>query len=104
MLSVEIFSNNLFIFSFCLTAISKKSFSHVTWGGEEETTTIAKIWPSQLELQNTPTASLQKGKTPPNECPAYDTKQSDGEAPVKLKFWGMRNSSLLPSLPGLLWP
>ena len=30
-----------------------------------------------------------------NECPTYDTKQSDGE---------MWNSPLLPSLPGPLWP
>ena len=28
------------------------------------------------------TGSLQKCKTPTNECPRYDTKQSDGEAPV----------------------
>ena len=33
-------------------------------------------------LKNIPTASLQRGKTPPNECPGYDTKQSDGEVPV----------------------
>ena len=25
--------------------------------------------PSQLRLQNTPTIPLQRGKTPPNECP-----------------------------------
>ena len=25
----------------------------------------------------------------PNECPGYDTKQSDGEVPVVLKLWGM---------------
>ena len=28
------------------------------------------------------------GKTPPNECPGYETKQSDGEVPVMLAFWG----------------
>ena len=26
----------------------------------------------------------------PNECPRYDTKQSDGEVPVMLELWGMR--------------
>ena len=26
---------------------------------------------------------------PSNECPGYDTKQSDGEAPVMLELWGM---------------
>ena len=25
---------------------------------------------------------LQRSKTPPNECPGYDSKQSDGEVPV----------------------
>ena len=43
--------------------------------------------PSRLGLQNTQTASLQKGKTPPpNECPEYDTKQSDDEAPIMLEL------------------
>ncbi len=39
-----------------------------------------------------------------NECPRYDTKQSDGEATVMLELWGMRSTSLLPLLPGPLWP
>ena len=38
------------------------------------------LWPSLLGLQDTLTASLQKDKMSPNECPRYDTKQSDGEA------------------------
>ena len=41
--------------------------------------------------------------TPPNECPGYDTKQSDGEVPVMLELWGMQSTPLLPSLPGPLW-
>ena len=32
------------------------------------------------------------------------TKQSDGEVPVILDFWGMRSTSSLPSGPGSLWP
>ena len=36
-----------------------------------------------------------------NECPGYDTKQSDGESPVILR---MQRTPLLPSLPGVLWP
>ena len=40
----------------------------------------------------------------PNECPGYDTKQSDGEVPVMLELWGMPNSPSLPSFPGPLWP
>ena len=35
--------------------------------------------------------------------PVYDTKQSDGEAPVMLEFWEMCSTSLLPSLPDPLW-
>ncbi len=42
--------------------------------------------------------------TPPTSCPGYDTKQSDGETPVMLEFWGMRVPLLLPLLPGPLWP
>ena len=43
-------------------------------------------------------------RSPPNECPGYDTKQSDGEAPVKLELWEMRSTPSLPSFPGPLWP
>ena len=46
---------------------------------------------------------LCRGVRPsPNEIPWYNTKQSDGEAPVKL--WGMRSTSSLISLPGPLSP
>ena len=38
------------------------------------------------------------------ECPRYDIKQSDGEVPVMLEFWGMWSTPLLPLLPGPLWP
>ena len=37
-----------------------------------------------------------------NVYPRYDTKQSDGEAPVMLELWGMRSTPLLPSLLGPL--
>ena len=40
----------------------------------------------------------------PNECPGYDTKQSDGEAPVMLKLLGMQSTPSLLLLPGPLWP
>ena len=45
-----------------------------------------------------------KVEEPSHECPVYDTKQSDGEAPVMLELWGMRTTPSLPSLPGPLWP
>ena len=48
-----------------------------------------------------PSAPLQRDKTLPNECPGYDTKQSDGEVPVMLELWGMQNNSSLPSLQAL---
>ena len=60
--------------------------------------------PSQLELLNTPTTPLQSGKTPhPDDCPVYDSKQSDGEVTVMMELWGMRRTPSLPSLPGPLW-
>ena len=34
--------------------------------------TLSICWPSQLGLENTPTASLQKGKTP-SKCVLYIT-------------------------------
>ena len=60
------------------------------------------ILPSRLGLQNTPTASLQRGKT--NGCPGYDTKQSHGEVPAVLELQGMRSTPSLPSLPGPVEP
>ena len=36
--------------------------------------------------------------------PGYDTTQSDGDVPVMLELWGMRNTPSLPLLPGPLWP
>ena len=38
-----------------------------------------------------------------NECPRYDTKQSDGEVPVMLELWGMQSTPSLPSIPGPFW-
>ena len=48
--------------------------------------------------------NLQKSKTPSNECPGYDTKQSDGEAAVMLELWEMQSIPSLPLLSGQLWP
>ena len=57
-------------------------------------------WYCRLGLLNTPTASLQKGKTPSHdECPVYDTKQSDSEATVMLLLCGMQstpNTAIVP--------
>ena len=40
----------------------------------------------------------------PSKCPGYDTKQSDGEAPVVLELWEIWSTCSLSSLPGPLWP
>ena len=47
---------------------------------------------------------LCRGIRPQNECPRYDTKQSDGEAPVILELWGMWSTHSLLSLLGSFWP
>ena len=49
-------------------------------------------------------ASLQRDDIPTNQWPRYDIQQSDGEAPLILVLWGMRSTSSLHSIPGLLWP
>ena len=46
---------------------------------------------------------LCKGVRPSNECPGYDTKQSDGEIPAMLELCRMWSTPLLPSLPGPIW-
>ena len=49
--------------------------------------------------------SSAKGWDPTsNECPGYDTKQSDSEVPVMLSLWWMTSTPSLPLLPGPLWP
>ena len=66
---------------------------------------VQLVLPCSLGLKNTPTASLQRVKTPPpNKCPGYDTKRSDGEALVMLELCRMWITSSLPLLPGPLWP
>ena len=45
-----------------------------------------------------------KGWDTHNECPVYDTKQSDGEVPLMLGLWGMWSTPSLPQLLGQLWP
>ena len=55
-----------------------------------------------MGLQNTLSISAY-AKTPHNESPGYNTKQSDGEASVTLELWGMRSTPSLPSFPGPLY-
>ena len=58
--------------------------------------------PVNWGYKNTSSASLQRSKTYSNECPRYDTKQSDVETPVMLEIWGMQCPPSLWSLPGPL--
>ena len=44
-----------------------------------------------------------EGKTPTYECPVYDIKLSDVEAPVMLELWETQSTPSLPSLPGSVW-
>ena len=77
------------------------------------------ILAQRLRLQNTPTSSLQRAKTPPTSVMlpcrlgqqntsttslVYDTKQSDGEAPVIIELWRIQRTPLLPSLESPLGP
>ena len=54
-------------------------------------------------LQNSSTAPPQRDKTPGNECPWYDTKQSEGEVSI-VELWEVRSTSSLPLAPCPLWP
>ena len=47
---------------------------------------------------------LCRGVKPYNESRGYDTKKSDGEAPVMQELWGIQSIPSLPSLTGPLWP
>ena len=38
-----------------------------------------------------------------NECPVYDTYQSDGEVSVMLELWRMQSNPSLSLLPGSTW-
>ena len=57
-----------------------------------------------VEYTDCTSAEGQDPTPHPNECPGYDTKQSDGEVPVVLELWEMRSTPSLPLLLGPLWP
>ena len=40
-----------------------------------------------------------EGLDSPNKCPGYDTKQSDGEAPVMQELWEMRRFPFIAIAP-----
>ena len=55
-------------------------------------------------VEYTNCTSAEGYDSPPNKCPVYNTKQSDGEVPVILELWGMWSTSSLLLLPSSLWP
>ena len=91
-------------------------------GGEVPVLELWEVWSTPslplktISLYTKPLKTTQKCKAqltsllgggvipPPNEYPGYDLKQSDGEAPVMLKLWGMQSTPSVPLLPGSLWP
>ena len=67
-----------------------------------QTNIIIKAIDSFLSSSNVLVQSA--GAAEYNDCPVYDSKYTNGEVPGMLELWRMQNTSLLPSLPGLLWP
>ena len=82
----------------CSSSVNKKKTLILT-----ECFTIVRRTTGSVEYTDCFSA---EGKTPHhhNECPGYDTKQSDGDVPATLEFWGTRSTPSLPLLPGSLWP
>ena len=86
------FIRYLWIFSFnsfIVVGFMLYTFCRVGWGCRIETAEY--------------TDCISAERIPPHEFPGYDTKQSDGEVPVMLEFWGMWSTLLSPLLPGPLW-
>ena len=69
----------------------------VNWEQEKERDWVVEYTDCFSAGGNTP-------HTRTNECPRYDTKQSDGETSLILELWGMRCTPLFLSFPGPLWP
>ena len=85
----RIILSNIFFKNYCLFKFPKATNCSVGWGFR-----ILRL-------------HLCRGLKPApchNECPDYNTKQSDGDVPVMLELWGIWSTLSLPSLPGPLWP
>ena len=54
--------------------------------------------PCRLGMYNTPTASLQSGRTL-QQVPYYDTKQSDSEVPIMLELWWVQSTPFIVIAP-----
>ena len=54
--------------------------------GMRNTPSLPLLTVPVYDIKLTQPSRLQRGKNPNNECPSYDIKPSDGEAPVTLEL------------------
>ena len=74
----------LFIYLFCWHSLKNIIFKMCQKAKKSWFRSIYLIMAQLAGAIETLTTSLQRGKTHPNVYPGYETKQSDGEAPVML--------------------
>ena len=73
----------------------------IIWNKTVLTLTLC-IGQSAGVVEYTDCTSAEGPDPPPNECPGYDTKQSNGEVPVMLGFGGIWGNPSLPLFPGVV--
>ena len=86
-----------------LTASTDRRRTASEWGRKKKRSKIRNSESPCSPVEYTDCISSE-GQDAYDECPGYDTKQSDGEAPVMLELRGMCSNLSLPLLPGSLWP
>ena len=64
---------------------------------------LSLVVQSAADVEYTDWVSAE-GQDSLNECPGYDTQQSDGKVPVILELYEMWSIPSLPSLPGPFYP
>ena len=93
---------NLYLIFFFLFMLSSSTFTFIFSYASFSRLSTLSCFPSYFKgLYNSLTASLQRSKTTPNECPRYDINQSDSEIPA-LEIWRILSTSSLPLLLGPL--
>ena len=79
------------------TSLSSSKHAH-------SSTSLDSLWPVGWGCRIYQLHLCRGVRPPPNECPRYDTEQSDGEVPEMLELCGVLSTPSFPSLPGPLWP
>ena len=92
---IKIQVNRLFIILFLQTSFENKTPRFVSL--------VHVLAQSAGAVEYTDCTSAE-GQGPTNECPGYDTKQSDVEVPVIPGLWGIRSTPSFLLLPGPLCP